>query len=254
MCSSWGEILEVNGIFCSPFVKIGALSSFLTFHRLVRSWEIWGQTLCVSKFLQIVLEAQVHFPLSPNPDRDSCRQCRSSSGFEGTTQRPPQQTARRLLHAWQRDQEGFPSAADQLRPLREDHDNVGFSARPGADTASLVQSLCPSGCERLPLRRSSPGLLWTRSRWFLLSARLYLTCSEHSVLSVAQPRSRAAPPHSPALKRNTSNDPAPWARVHLGQHYLPSSALSKKQLNCFQGCPLIFCSQAHTNAWQAASI
>lgn len=118
MCSSWGEILEVNGIFCSPFVKIGALSSFLTFHRLVRSWEIWGQMLCVSKFLQIVLEAQVYFPLSPNPDRDSCRQCHSSSGFEATTQRPPQQTARRLLHAWQRDQEGFPSAADQLCSAR----------------------------------------------------------------------------------------------------------------------------------------
>lgn len=93
-------LVETNENFSSLFVKMGALSSILTLYRLDRSWEIWGQMLCISKFLEMVLEAQVCFPLTPI-------QTGSPAGFEGTIPHPSQQAARRLLHAWQRDQEGF---------------------------------------------------------------------------------------------------------------------------------------------------
>lgn len=68
----------------------------------------------ISKFLDMLLEAQVYFLPAPNPEGESCRQPHSSGVFGGTITHPSQQTERGLLHAWQRDQEGFSSAADQL--------------------------------------------------------------------------------------------------------------------------------------------
>lgn len=86
--------------------------------------------------------------------------------------------------------------------------------------------------------------------WGTAGSWLVLASPEHSV----QPRSCAVLPHTQSFQRNASNDPALCTRVHLRQCYLPSTAWSKKQLNCFQGPPLTFCSQAHTDTWWAASI
>lgn len=102
--------------------------------------------LCTSKFLEMALEAQVYFPLTPNPDREFCRQPHSRGGFEGSTQ---QQTARRLLHSCQRDQEGFSSAADQLCSTREHNNMAFFPACCGVDAASLVQCSHPDGHKHL---------------------------------------------------------------------------------------------------------
>lgn len=184
----------------------------------------------------------MYFPLTPNTDREFCRQPYSSGGFEGSIQ---QQTARRLIHACQRDQEGFPLQLTSSVGIHEHNNMVFFPACPGTDAASLIWSLHPDGHKHLPLCWSLPSLLWMRSCWFLVSALNIRYSQWHGPETM-----QLLPSHWASKQMHQVIQPL----MHLRRHYLPSSALSKTQLNCFQSRPLTFWHQAHTNTCWVTSI
>lgn len=80
--------------FLFLFVQTGGLSSFLTVHRMIRDWKIWGQTVHINKCQYTLLEAQVYFLLTTNVDSEPSRQSHPSSGFWDTMPHPSHQRKR----------------------------------------------------------------------------------------------------------------------------------------------------------------
>lgn len=194
--------------------------------------------LCTSKFLEMVLEAQGCFPFNSQPRQGALQALKV-----------PYHT-----HL-SRQQEGYPMLDRETRKafhlkLCSAHRSMTVFVswmswhRHHQPSAALASTQA-----QMPSFVSNP-----HPEWGAAGSWLVLTSAEHSVLSVAQPRSCAAPPHPHSCQRNASNDPMLCTQVHLRQCCLPRAAWSKKQLNCFQGPPTTFYSQADTNLWWVPSI